>query len=154
MKRALVLSALTVGISFWACDGNTTTYRPLENAEEDILAQERRGLDRWASGDPQGYAHSGAEDVTYFDDIGAATRIDGLDAWRSYLASLEIPPHRYEIIDPKVQVYGDIGILTLHFHGSGLDGTLLSRWKATSVYRYEAGDWRTVHAHWSLIKEP
>ena len=92
--------------------------------------------------------------MTYFDDIAAASRVDGLEAWRTYLASLEVPPHSYEIIDPKVQVYGDVGVLTLHYHGLGPDGEVLSRWKATSVYRYEAGDWRTVHAHWSMIKEP
>ena len=126
--------------------------RPIENAEENILAQERAGLDRWAAGDAAGYAHSAAEDVTYFDDIAASTRIDGLEAWQTYLASLEIPPHRYELIDPKVQVYGDIGILTLHFHGMGPDGEVLSRWKATSVYQYQAGVWRTVHANLSLIK--
>jgi hypothetical protein len=152
MKRVLVLSTLVVGISFWACDRSTSIVRPIENAEEDILAQERAGLDRWAAGEAVGYAHSAAEDVTYFDDIAAADRIEGLDAWRSYLEALEIPPHSYELIDPKVQVYGDIGILTLHYHGLGPDGEVLSRWKATSVYRHQAGVWRTVHAHWSLIK--
>jgi hypothetical protein len=154
MKRALILPALVVGFSLWACDGTTSADQPTGDAEEDILAQERRGLDRWAAGDPQGYAHSGAADVTYFDDIAAATRIEGLGAWQDYLASLEIPPHQYEIIDPMVQVYGDVGILTLHFHGLGPEGEVLSRWKATSVYRYYAGDWHTVHAHWSVIKEP
>ena len=41
----------------------------------DILALECEGLDRWSAGDPVGYAHSAAPDVTYFDDIGAAVRI-------------------------------------------------------------------------------
>ena len=26
--------------------------------------------------------------------------------------------------------------------------------KATSVYRRVKDDWRIVHAHWSLVKEP
>ena len=154
MKRLLILPALVVGTWLSACDSSTTVNQPIANAEEDILAQERAGLDRWSAGDPVGYAHSAADDVTYFDDIAAADRIDGIEAWRSYLSSLEIPPHGYEIIDPKVQVYGDVGILTLHYHGLGPDGTVLSLWKATSVYRYEEGAWHTVHAHWSLIKEP
>ena len=127
--------------------------RPIPNAERDILAQERAGLDRWSTGDAAGYAHSATDGVTYFDDIGAFERIDGVEAWRSYLGTLEIPPHQYEIIDPKVQVYGDTGILTLHYHGLGPNGEVLPRWKATAVYRYVGGEWRTVHAHWSLIKE-
>jgi ketosteroid isomerase-like protein len=154
MKRLLILPSLVVCLSFWACDSTPPADQPVPNAEEDILAQERLGLDRWAAGDPEGYAHSAAEDVTYFDDIGAANRIEDLEEWRGYLASLEIPPHQYELIDPKVQVYGDVGILTLHFHGLGPEGEVLVRWKATSVYRYDAGAWHTVHAHWSLIKEP
>jgi ketosteroid isomerase-like protein len=126
---------------------------PIANAEADILAQERIGLDRWSAGDAAGYVHSAVDEVTYFDDIGAFNRIDGVEAARSYLATLEIPPHQYEVIDPKVQVYGETAILTLHYHGLGPDGEVLSRWKATSVYRHEADGWHTVHAHWSLIKE-
>ncbi len=79
---------------------------PIANAEADILAQERIGLDRWSAGDAVGYVHSAVDEVTYFDDIGAFNRIDGVEAARSYLATLDIPPHQYEVIDPKVQVYG------------------------------------------------
>jgi hypothetical protein len=123
------------------------------DAAADIITQERAGLDQWSAGEPVGYAHSAAPDVTYFDDIGAATRIEGPEAWRGYLSTLEIPPHEYELIDPRVQVYGDMGILTIHYHGLGPDGEVLSRWKATSVYRHDGDVWCTVHAHWSLIKE-
>jgi hypothetical protein len=126
-----------------------------ENAEQAILAVERRALDRWAQGNPLGYVDIDADDVTYFDDIAAHTRIDGIEAMRNYFASLEgkIPPHRYEVVDPKVQIYGDIGILTLRYHAYAADGKPLTRWKATSVYRRRAKEWRIVHAHWSIVKE-
>lgn len=149
--------SLVVLLISWLLGWGSCATRPGHGAEEAILAQEREALERWSSGDLEGYAQNAAEDVTYFDDIAAATRIDGLEAWRSYLASLDgqVPRHRYEIINPKVQVYGDLGILTLHYHAFALDGTPLARWKATSVYRLEnEDDWRVVHAHWSLIKEP
>jgi ketosteroid isomerase-like protein len=96
-----------------------------------------------------------AEDITYFDDIGAQSRIDGSEAMRTYLASLEgkISPHTYEIVHPEVQLYGDIGILTFQYHPSTVDGTPLPKWKATSVYRYSEGKWRMVHANWSVIKQ-
>lgn len=126
-----------------------------KNSEQAILAQERRALDRWAQGSPLGYVDGHAGDVTYFDDIGAHRRIDGIVALRHYAASLEgkIPPHRYELVDPKVQVYGDIGIVTLRYEPFGVDGQPLPRWKATSVYRRTAKEWHVVHAHWSLVKE-
>jgi hypothetical protein len=58
-------------------DGASVSIRELSmNAEESILAQERAGLDRWSAGDPVGYAHSAADDVTYFDDIAR-----GLPPW-------------------------------------------------------------------------
>jgi len=126
-----------------------------ENDERAILGQECRALDQWAAGNPLGYVDIDADDVTYFDDIGAHSRIDGLDTLRTYLAGLigKIPPHRYELVDPRVQVYGDVAILTLRYQPSDTDGKPLTAWKATSVYRRSATDWRIVHAHWSTVKE-
>lgn len=120
-----------------------------------ILASERRALDRWSQGDPKGYIAEYASDVTYFDEIGAHQRVDGLAAVRGYFASLEgkVPPHRYEIVNPKVQTYGDIGVLTLRYEPFAPDGKPLQRWKATMVYRRDGGTWRVVHAHWSMMKE-
>lgn len=123
------------------------------NAAQDIIALERAGLDQWAAGNPVGYAHSAVDDVTYFDDIGAMSRIEGREAWLEYLAALPIPPHRYEIMDPVVQIYGDTGILTLQYQAFGDGDEPWPPWKATSVYRYVDDEWRQVHAHWSLIKE-
>ena len=125
------------------------------NAEQAILAQERRALDQWAAGNPLGYLDVDASDVTYFDDIGAHSRVNGIDAMRSYLTSLKgkIPPHRYEMLDPNVQLYGDIGILTLRYDAYGADASPMARWKATSVYRRVDDQWRIVHAHWSLVKD-
>jgi len=126
-----------------------------ENDERAILGQECRALDQWAAGNPLGYVDIDADDVTYFDDIGAHSRIDGLDTLRTYLAGLigKIPPHKYELVDPRVQVYGDVAILTLRYQPSDTDGKPLTAWKATSVYRRSATDWRIVHAHWSTVKE-
>lgn len=123
------------------------------NVEQIILAQEHKTLDRWAAGDPLGYAETSAEDVTWFDDVAAQTRIDGRVELRDYLTSLvgKYPPHTYEIVDPKVQVYGDIAICTLHYNPtfSGEPGT---PWKATDVYRLTNGEWRLVHANWTEVK--
>ena len=80
-------------------------------------------------------------------------RLDSIEEIRNYLASLEgeIPPHNYKIVDPKVQVYGDIAILTLHYH-TMIDTVPGTPWKATSVYRLIDDVWHVVHDHWSLVK--
>jgi hypothetical protein len=125
------------------------------DAEQEVLSHERRALERWSRGDPLGFLEAASADVTYFDDIGAHTRLEGSDAFREYLSSLQgqIPPHAYEVQDPKVQLYGDTAILTLRYAPSSEDGTPLTPWKATSVYHREDEGWRMVHAHWSLVKE-
>lgn len=127
-----------------------------QKATEAILALERSALDRWSKGDPYGYLEIQADDITYFDDIAAQSRIDGVEAMREYFKNTlegNVPPHEYELVDPKVQVYDDIGILTLRYHPHGPDGTIMPAWKATSVYRQADGSWRCVHAHWSMVKE-
>ncbi|HEX5914126.1 MAG TPA: DUF4440 domain-containing protein [Rubrobacter sp.] len=143
----------------WVLTGSLPACEPAapgqKEAEQAIVAQERRALEQWSKGNPLGYLEVEADDVTYFDDIGAHARVDGLAAMRTYLTSLQgkIPPHRYELLDPKVQLYGDVGILTLRYEAYGAAAEPLSRWKATSVYRRADDQWRIVHAHWSLVKD-
>jgi ketosteroid isomerase-like protein len=141
-----------VGLLTAACQAAAPGHK---DAEQAIVAQERRALEQWAKGNPLGYLDVDADDVTYFDDIGAHSRVNGIGAMRTYLTSLKgrIPPHRYEMLDPKVQLYGDIGILTLRYEAYGADSQRLSRWKATSVYHRASDQWRIVHAHWSLVKD-
>ena len=123
--------------------------------EEAILAQVHIDFDYWSQGDTEGYGKSAAEDVTFFNNSPADARVDGIQAFRKLLASLkgQIPPHNYEIVDPKVQVYGNIGIFTLQYHAFLPDGEPIARGRGTCVYR-QAGDlWEMVHTHWSGLEE-
>jgi ketosteroid isomerase-like protein len=151
MKNIILF--ILVFMLFASCETKQETEK-LENIEKVILSKERKSLDLWAQGDPLGYSENFAEDGTYFDDIAAQTRLDSLKEIRNYFTSLkgQIPPHKYEIVDPKVQVYGDIAILTMQYHSTTFDGQPGRPWKATSVYRLTNGDWHVVHAHWSLVK--
>ena len=151
IRPALAMMGLVAGL-LPACQPASPGPK---DAKEAIVAQERRALDQWSKGNPLGYLDIEAADVTYFDDIGAHSRVNGIDAMRSYLTSLKgkIPPHRYEMLDPNVQLYGDIGILTLRYDAYGADASPMARWKATSVYRRVDDQWRIVHAHWSLVKD-
>jgi len=132
------------------CKHQTATH---ENVEETVIALESEALDQWASGNPLGFIMHAAEDATYFDDIGAFNRISGMENIEAYLTALEgqIPPHEYEIVDPIVQVYGDIAILTFQYH-SRIDTMSGQPWKATSVYHFNDSIWLMVHANWSLVK--
>ena len=66
----------------------------------------------------------------------------------------QIPPHNYEIVDPKVQVYGNVEIFTLQYHAFSPDGEPLAQGRGTCVYRETDGAWEMVHAHWSILDGP
>jgi hypothetical protein len=150
MKKISIL--LLIVLIFTACVKDQSAPKH-ENVEETILILEGEALDQWSSGNPLGFGVHFADDGSYMDDIGAQNRIVGAEATKEYLASLDgkIPPHEYEIVDPLVQVYGDVAILTFQYH-SKIDTMSGPPWKATSVYHFNDSTWQMVHANWSLVK--
>jgi ketosteroid isomerase-like protein len=61
-----------------------------------------------------------------------------------------------EFIDPKVQVRGDVAVLTYRFFSTILnpDGSISSRtpWNCSEVFARMEGRWKIAHTHWSFIK--
>lgn len=100
-----------------------------------------------------------ADDYTEFNGS-YATRIDG----KSLTVSLAEPagkaPGRTvagEMLNPKVQVYGDVAILTYNFAGvrKNKDGELKpGRAKSTRVYAKQGGKWKLVHANFGVDPLP
>lgn len=132
----------------------------VDSVLEEIIAIERSALDRWVTGDPQGYLNILAPEVTYFDP-NQERRTDGLDAMIALLGPIkdvELPftDPRYEMIAPKIQHHGDVALLTFNLvnYGKLADQpeTVLARWNSTQVYRRIDGQWKIIHSHWSYIK--
>ena len=132
----------------------------VDNVFNEVIARERTALDRWVTGDPDGYLDILAPEVTYFDPY-QEKRTDGLDAMVALLGpirnvKLPFTEPRYEMIDPKVQRYGDVALLTFNLvnYGkvSGQPETVLARWNSTQVYRRIDGQWKIIHSHWSYTK--
>jgi uncharacterized protein (TIGR02246 family) len=127
-----------------------------QSVDQEIIALERIALDKWSQGSSHGYMDIAADDVTLFDfEPGAQLRMEGLEAFRNYMSPIaeQVPPHTYDIVNPKVQVYDDTAILTYHWNACMTDGKPLPSWKATSVYHWKDGRWRMVHTHWSTVQE-
>ncbi len=122
--------------------------------EEAILAQVHIDMDYWSRGDTVGYGKSAADDVTFFNNSPAGARVDGVQAFRELLASWkgQIPPHDYKIVDPKIQVYGNIGIFTMQYHAFLPDDEIL-KVRGTCVYRQAGDSWELVHEHFSNFEE-
>ena len=95
-----------------------------------------------------------ADECTVFNG-NYATRLDG----KTVIMNLSEPngkaPGRTvasEMLNPKVQVYGDVAILTYNFAGvvKNKDGELKpSRAKSTRVYAKQGGKWKLVHANFA-----
>ena len=116
---------------------------------ETILELERAALERWGRGDPEGFLEISAPDLSYFDPF-IESRLDGLPAMRSlydqYRGKIHID--RFEIVEPRVQVAGDVAVLTFRFtsysNGSSID------WNTTEVYQRGEAGWRIIHTHWAF----
>ena len=135
----------------------TTDRAPTDQQDvlETILAQERPALERFYNGDPFGYAELFADELTYFDP-GSGGRMDGISALKEYYAPIEgqISVPRHEVLNPRIQLHGDMGVVTYNLNEYASDGPASQRWNATEVYRRIGEEWRIIHAHWSAIENP
>lgn len=120
---------------------------------ETIIALEKRALEKWNHGDPDGYLDLSADDVTYFDPS-LEKRLDGLDNLKKYYEPVkgQVNVSRYEMLYPKVTATNDMAVLTFNLNSYVADKVY--KWNCTEVYRLEQdGQWKIVHTHWSsLIK--
>src|SRR5262249_16485481 len=131
-----------------------------DNLSAEIIAMERSAIDRWITGDPEGYLSIYAPEMTYFDPA-QEKRVDGLEALKTLFAPMktakrQIREPRYEMIDPKVQRHGDVALLTFNVINYGKrpnqPETVLARWNVTEVYSRMDGKWKIIHGHFSFIK--
>lgn len=114
-----------------------------------VISLERVALERWADGDPGAFLDLSDPEVSYFDPF-AARRLDGLAALRSLYEQLRGRIHidRFEMIAPRVQIAGDVAVLTYRFDSYGSDGVV--RWNTTEVYRKNPDGWKIIHTHWAF----
>ena len=119
------------------------------NVAETIMELERDALERWGRGDPEGYLEISAPDLSYFDPF-IERRLDGLAALRSMYEQIRGKIHidRFEIIEPRVQVAGDVAVLTFRFKSYGGAGSI--DWNTTEVYQRDQAGWRIIHTHWAF----
>lgn len=118
---------------------------------DHIIGMERAALKRWGHGDPDGFLEISADDVSYFDPF-TEHRLDGIAPLRSLYDTIRGKIHidRSEMIEPRVQIVGDVAILTFRFHSHGSEGSV--HWNTTEVYQRKGDDWRIIHTHWAFYQ--
>jgi ketosteroid isomerase-like protein len=149
MIEFTILAALCAAVTL--CSDADGPAAPADKDAQAILAIERGAFERWAKGDLNGFLEASDPEVDYFDPF-IENRLEGLGALRALYDPGQGKNHvdRWEMINPRVLVSGDMGVLTFNFASYSKGRT--ERWNTTEVYRRKNGQWKIVHTHWSLMK--
>ncbi len=125
-----------------------------QDVAEAIIGMERDALERGAKGDVDAFVNISDPDVVYFDPF-LDRRIDGVAALKEYYHKVSKPPEEdvaIELLNPKVQLTGDIAVLTFNYKDTGRRTGRVHLWNCTEVYRKTAQGWRIIQTHWSWTK--
>jgi hypothetical protein len=124
-----------------------------EEAKASVLKKITLAGEKWSNGETMGYFQCAAEDIVWIDDLGPSKTIIGSKALKEYLETYkgQIPTHEFKLLDPLFQVYNDIVIVYYQYQGI-FEGEPQTPWKVTSVYKYDNGDWLSVHENWTEVK--
>lgn len=127
---------------------------------QELLALLDRHLKSIWAGDLETYAMTTGEDVTFFEWYISTQRIDGLEFHlRETAANFRAAEARrqrgqryeieHEVLQPKVQIYGDIAILTytLLMRYTTDEGVRHTEHNETRVFCRRADGWQLVHCH-------
>jgi len=119
----------------------------------EIIALESAALERWGNGDPAGFLEICASDVVYFDPY-QDKRVDGLEALAQLYEEIwgKVYFDRFELLNPLVQVSGDLAVLTFNF--VSYSGDKETPWNCTEVYRFDENRWQIIQTHWSYTRHP
>ena len=117
----------------------------------EIVAIERRVMDGWQNGDSGPALAVADREITYFHMM-TERRLDGVAAVRGLYEPYGGRPlfDSYELLDPKVQVCGEVAVLTYNLVSR--NGGMESRWNATQVYQRRKEGWRVIHSHFSQTR--
>jgi ketosteroid isomerase-like protein len=120
----------------------------MDKLSEEIITMEKAALRKWGNGDPSGFLEISAPDVVYFDPY-VLNRIDGLNSLREYYQAMwgKIFFDRFELINPIVQVSGEMAVLTFNY--ISYKGEASDHWNCTEVYRRAENGWKIIQSHWS-----
>ena len=159
IRLSLVLFVLLLFAAAWGVSvisGYAAAAPPAadEEAARAVIARERASAEAWQRKDKAFFADYMADDATYFGPMSPYLETDPKV---NFLPKFEQYAERYKMIDwqmynPRVQVYGDVAILTynnmatIDMGGRPFQAT----GKVTQVYQKQGNTWRVVHGHESL----
>ncbi len=119
---------------------------------ETIIALSKNAMEAWLKGNPTPYLKLYSKDFTYFDPS-TDFRLDGWDKIEELYESMrgKVYVERFEIINPKVQLNGNMAVLSFNLHMFA--GDMVWKENCTEVYLFtEEKEWKIIHSHFSPTK--
>ena len=129
----------------------TNTSSDTGKIEAKIVALEKRALELWNNGNPDGFLELSADDVIYFDPV-FETKFEGKKALEEYYDGFrgKNKIDSYEMIEPVVLLAAGSAVLAYDYEARR-EGNVY-RMHCTEVYRPDpAGRWKIIHTHWSFV---
>lgn len=123
-----------------------------DTAERELIEITWRMLHSIHTGDVHTYAELSCDDLSCYEDV-CVYRIDGLEFHLALIRLMaeakENSPARFDILHPRVQLYGDTGIVTytrlMTFDDEG--HPLWRTYNETRVFIRQNGKWKMAHFH-------
>ena len=158
IRLSLVVFAMLLFVAAWLISASLG-YAAVEPQRQEeiakaIIAREKASAEAWQRKDKAFYADYLSDDATYFGSMNPYLETDPKE---NLLPKFDQYAEMFKIIDfqmynPRVQVYGDIAILTynsmatVNLAGRPMNYTA----KITSIYAKQGNTWRVVHGHESM----
>ena len=124
----------------------------LDPVQRELLDITWRMLEAIHTGDAETYATLSSADLSCYEDV-CSYRIDGLEFHLALIRQTAqnpgMAPKRFDILLPRVQVYGETGIVT-YTRLMTYDDNGKPRWvtfNETRVFVKQEGVWKMVHFH-------
>ena len=124
----------------------------LDDAQRELLEITWKMLEAIHVGDWKTYSDYTSEELSCYEDV-CAYRIDGLEFHTSLIMQMSKDssnrPERFDILTPRIQLYGDTGIVT-YTRLMTFDDDGKPRWQTyneTRVYVKFDSAWKMVHFH-------
>lgn len=160
MRKTILLTVTLLTIFSVSVSGminNESTINPTLKMEEKdiqtmIITLERKALEEWNKGNPDGYLEIYAPDITYFDPY-LEKRVDGYDEIKKLYDEIKgtFSVEQYEMVNPVVQISQNTAVLT--FNLISHSGGEVYKWNCSEVYKLHSDNqWKIIHTHWSFIR--
>lgn len=150
----LFLVASGLGLGLIAASKTFAGPGEQQSIAAQIIAREKSSFEAWQRKDKAFFADLLAEDATYFSPMSpyldAEPRVNFLPKFEQYAEMFKY--NDVQMYNPRVQVYGDVAVLT---YNSSVSGTMMGQpinytAKMTVVYVKQGNTWRVVHGHESM----